>query len=413
MVRHDVEIGHPLFGKMARCPNNPQSQDEQLLNRLRRTGNLEAFKEKSFDNFTINEMHKPIERESLVYALMSAKRFAEQLDGWLLLEGSYGCGKTHLAAAVANARLDKGDNVLFITAPDLLDHLRSAYAPNSESGYDDLFDRVRNVGLLILDDLGVENPSPWAQEKLFQLLNHRYTKNLATIITTNNDIDRLDPRIRSRLLDVELVTRIKVVAPDYRSLSLNQQTQLQTSLNKYLSYTFSTFDVENHLMPQERDGLYKAVNTAWQYANSPQGWAILYGTYGSGKTHLAASIGHRRLEMGDDVMFITVPDLMDYLRVSFSPNSSVSFEKRFNDVKNISFLILDDLNTETASNWAREKLFQLLDFRYVAQLPTVITTSKALDEIDERIQTRLLDDRICAHLVITARPYTVRRRERL
>ncbi len=162
MVRHDVEVGHPLFGKMARCPNNPQAHDEQLLNRLRRTGNLEAFKDKTFDNFTINEMHKPIERESLVHALMSAKRFAEQVDGWLLLEGSYGCGKTHLAAAVANTRLAQGDNVLFITAPDLLDHLRSAYAPNSESGYDDLFDRVRNVGLLILDDLGVENPSPWA-----------------------------------------------------------------------------------------------------------------------------------------------------------------------------------------------------------------------------------------------------------
>lgn len=411
-MRYDVEVGHPLFGKMTRCPNNPQAHDEKLLGRLRRTGNLEAFKDKIFDNFTINEMHKPNERESLLFALMSAKRFAEQMDGWLLLEGTYGSGKTHLAAAVANARLSKGDHVLFITAPDLLDHLRSAYAPNSESGYDDLFDRVRNVALLILDDLGVENPSPWAQEKLFQLLNHRYSNQLATIITTNNDVDRLDPRIRSRLLDVELVTRIKVIAPDYRSLSQNQQTQLQTSLNKYLSYTFGTFDVENNLTSKEQDGIYKAVNSAWQYANSPQGWFVLYGTYGTGKTHLAAAVGHRRLEMGDDVMFITIPDLMDYLRVSFSPNSPVSFEQRFNDVKNVSFLILDDFSTDTSSNWAKEKLFQLLDFRYVAQLPTVITTSKTLDDLDERIQTRLLDDRLCVHTIITARPYTIRRRDR-
>lgn len=411
-MRYAVEVGHPLFGKLERCPNNPQSQDEQLLNRLRRTGNLEAFRDKAFDNFTINDMHKPNERESLLFALMSAQRFAQNMDGWLLLEGTYGSGKTHLAAAVANARLGKGDHVLFITAPDLLDHLRSAYAPNSESGYDDLFDRVRNVSLLILDDLGVENPSPWAQEKLFQLLNHRYTNHLATIITTNNDVDRLDPRIRSRLLDVELVTRIKVVAPDYRSLSLNQQTQLQTSLNKYLNYTFKSFDIENNVTANERDGLYEVVNSAWQYANDPQGWLVLYGTYGAGKTHIAAAIGHRRLEMGDDVMFIGIPDLMDYLRVSFSPNSPVTFEQRFNDVKNISFLILDDLSTDSASNWAREKLFQILDYRYVAQLPTVITSSKSIDELDERIQTRLLDDRLCAHFVIKARPYTIRRRER-
>ena len=43
------------------------------------------------------------------------------------LEGAYGCGKTHLAAAVGNYRLEKGDQVLFITMPDLLDHLRASF----------------------------------------------------------------------------------------------------------------------------------------------------------------------------------------------------------------------------------------------------------------------------------------------
>ena len=161
-----------------------------------------------------------------------AKAYAQSPEGWLVLEGTYGSGKTHLAAAVANMRLQRDEIVLFITAPDLLDHLRTTYGPTSDVGYDEMFDRLRNVPLLVLDDLGVENPSPWAQEKLFQLLNYRYNLRLPTIITTNTDLDLLDPRIRSRLLDENIIHRVRIAAPDYRTPVQNKQDQL-SSLSLY------------------------------------------------------------------------------------------------------------------------------------------------------------------------------------
>ncbi|MGV2438022.1 MAG UNVERIFIED_CONTAM: ATP-binding protein [Anaerolineae bacterium] len=67
--------------------------------------------------------------------------------------------RTHLAAAIGNTRLDHGDVVLFLTAPDLLDHLRSTFGEQAGESYDALFERIRTTHLLILDDLGVENPS--------------------------------------------------------------------------------------------------------------------------------------------------------------------------------------------------------------------------------------------------------------
>ncbi len=119
--------------------------------------------------------------------------------GWFILVGPSGSGKTYLAAAIANERIKQGQPAFFQTVPEFLDHLRSAFAPGSEMPYDELFEKVCNTPLLILDDLGVQASTPWAKEKLDQLLNHRYIHELPTVITTSTPIDELDERIRTRL----------------------------------------------------------------------------------------------------------------------------------------------------------------------------------------------------------------------
>jgi DNA replication protein DnaC len=70
----------------------------------------------------------------------------------------------------------------------------------------------------VLDDLGAQQSSPWANEKLFQLLNYRYNSRIPTIITTNNTgLQGVEERIRSRMIDTSLVTRITFEdAIDYR-----------------------------------------------------------------------------------------------------------------------------------------------------------------------------------------------------
>ena len=108
--------------------------------------------------------------------------------------------------------------MLFATVPDLLDHLRAAFAPTSTEVYDQLFAKMREAELLVLDDLGAQQSSPWANEKLFQLLNYRYNSGFPTVITANSQgLQAIDERIRSRLSDASLVYRVTLDrAYDYR-----------------------------------------------------------------------------------------------------------------------------------------------------------------------------------------------------
>lgn len=405
-VRAELPVGHPDFGKLFRCPNYPL--DLARREKLRKLGNLDAFTTKTFETFRTDLPGlTALQRSSLETALQVARAFAGQPDGWLLLEGTYGCGKTHLAAAVGNARLDHEEGVLFITTPDLLDHLRNTFGPSSEVGYDEMFDRVRNAPLLILDDLGVENPSAWAQEKLFQLLNHRYSRHIPTVITTNADINALDPRIRSRLLDEGAIRRVRISAPDYRTPVQSQENEL-ADLSLYRDMTFDQFDVQSNLTPEERANLEKAAAVAWEYAQNPQDWLLFIGGYGAGKTHLAAAIANTVQERGEAVIFVTVADLLDSLRQTYSAGAVISYDRRFQSIRSAPLLILDDLGSEGGSSWAREKLFQIISYRYLARLPTVFTTSRAAEDLDPRVRTRLLDRRRCRAYAITVPAYASR-----
>ena len=111
----------------------------------------------------------------------------------------------------------RGEPALFVVVPDLLDHLRATFNPNSLTPYDKRFDEVRKAPLLVLDDLGTESATPWAEEKLYQLFNYRYNARLPTVITMAKDVD-LKPRLKSLILDVGRCTPFEILAPSYRGL---------------------------------------------------------------------------------------------------------------------------------------------------------------------------------------------------
>jgi len=96
---------------------------------------------------------------------------------------------------------------------------------------------------------------------------------------------------------------------------------------------------------------------------------------------------------------------LDHLRATFSPESTVSYDRRFDEVKTTPLLVLDDLGTQAMTPWVKEKLYQLFNYRYNGGLSTVITTADTLSEIDPRIRSRMLDRRICRIYAITAPPY--------
>jgi DNA replication protein DnaC len=113
--------------------------------------------------------------------------------------------------------------VVFKEVPELLDHLRATYRPDSPVTYDQLFEAVRSAPLLILDDLGTESATEWAREKLYQILNHRYAAKRPTVITMVNSLEETEPRLASRMLDVSLCTICAILAPGYHSAQLAEQ----------------------------------------------------------------------------------------------------------------------------------------------------------------------------------------------
>jgi len=406
-VRTDVPVDHPDFGQLVPCTCHLTRLAEQRMAALRTLSNLEILSRMTFETFNPTVPGLPPDKHvNLRWAFEEASEFAEKPEGWLILKGGYGCGKTHLVAAIANHCIERGQPVLFNTVPDLLDHLRATFAPASPIGYDTRFEDVRTAPVLILDDLGTESNTPWAQEKLFQIFNYRYNARLPTVITTNHELEEIPLRLRSRLVDPDLTRIVSITAPDYRRAGVAQDQSDLSSLRLHVYQTFENFDPRKGELPRdEEENLKRAFDIARDFAQAPHNWLVFTGTYGSGKTHLAAAIANHHTAQGHPALFVVVPDLLDHLRATFNPQSTITFYQQFEEVRRAPLLILDDLGTESATPWAREKLYQIFDYRYNARLPTVITTSTPIEELDPRLATRMLDVSRCTPFAILAPAY--------
>ena len=328
----------------------------------------------------------------------------------MILSGPSGCGKTHLAAAIVNERISSGCPAFYVTTPDLLDHLRSTYNPSSEIPYDEFFEKVRNAPLLVLDDLGVQTGTPWAKEKLDQLLTYRFNSELPTVIVTTIPVEEMDERLHTRLTDSRLC-RLCVLEEEFPSsvYSWSPQFELQKSM------TFANFDWRRiNLPPEQRENLEAAYRLAFDSAKSPEGWLVFMGETGCGKTHLAAAIVNYRYQAGQPALFVVVPEFLDHLRSTFNPESKISYDQLFESVKTAPLLVLDDFGEQSTTPWAREKLYQVLNYRYNARLSTVITTryslQEILDEIESSISSRMVDPKISTPFNITAPDYRGDRR---
>jgi DNA replication protein DnaC len=155
-------------------------------------------------------------------------------------------------------------------------------------------------------------------------------------------------------------------------------------------WDFDTFPVEG--------GKAVAFRMALAYAQaSPQGpvrgaaWRenlLLVGATGTGKTGLAICILKARLEQGLPSLFVSVPDLLDKIRATFDGRGN--YDQLMEAVKAVDLLALDDLGAHHATDWAREKLFQIIGHRHDWLLPTVITSDRPLAELQEIVGRRVL-----------------------
>lgn len=138
-------------------------------------------------------------------ALRAARAWADQVQaggsGSLLLVGSNGRGKTHLAAAAVLELTGSLIPVRFVYVPDFLDDMKQRFGEGGEDATA-FFDRVASVRVLVLDDIGAVKPTGWVEERLGSLIDRRMREALPTLVTTDLSDDELaealGPRIASR-----------------------------------------------------------------------------------------------------------------------------------------------------------------------------------------------------------------------
>lgn len=181
-----------------------------LLRRKENAGITAAMLEYRFDNFNLAYYADYLQsssgstyRQLAEKTLAAAKHFAytaakNQARRGLLFEGDIGVGKTFLAAAIANYLVEHDTDVLFLVVPEFLDQLRFSYQENSNFSESTIVDRARQIPLLVLDDLGAHNFSPWMRNIIFSLINYRLNNLLPCVITTNLKLTEMNETIGYR-----------------------------------------------------------------------------------------------------------------------------------------------------------------------------------------------------------------------
>ena len=186
------------------------SQLKEIAKLTMAAGISKRFMNRMFETFTVTKDNKK--------AYETAKDYAEQYpvtDG-LLITGTCGTGKTHLAVAILHAILDKNYPGLFITVPDLLAEIRKSYNGDQDS---EKIQKVKSAKFLVLDDLGAEKTTDWVQEQLYMIINYRYEYELPTVITSNLDIGQLSQKVGERTTSrlLEMCYGVKLNGEDYRA----------------------------------------------------------------------------------------------------------------------------------------------------------------------------------------------------
>ena len=181
---------------------------------------------KRYDGFHFGNYK--VQNPSQTAALKSAMAFTTEypaVDRGLLLMGSVGVGKTHLAVSILKGLTERGFSCLFYEFGSLLKEIQDSYNPSTRSSELSVLAPVLTADVLVLDELGASKPTDWVRDTMTHIINSRYNEKKFTVFTTNylderpNEReetleDRVGVRVRSRLY--EMCKTVMIVGDDYR-----------------------------------------------------------------------------------------------------------------------------------------------------------------------------------------------------
>lgn len=207
--RHGCECELIEIGKKERA-----AKKEKYLNRIFNQSNVNAsLRDATVNSYTPqNEYQTQVKNTAIEYV----KTFSLDKPKSLILQGSYGTGKSHLAYAIAKAIKQQGYSVAFMHIPMLMERIKATYNRNATETTDELVQLLSSIDLLVLDDVGVEN-TEHTLNKLFSIVDNRVGKN--NIFTTNFSDKELNQnmnwqRINSRMK--QNARTVRVLGDDFR-----------------------------------------------------------------------------------------------------------------------------------------------------------------------------------------------------
>ena len=207
--RHGCDCELIEIGKKERA-----ARKEKYLNRIFNQSNVNA----SLRDATVNSYQPQNEHQvqAKKTAIEYVKTFSVDKPKSLILQGSYGTGKSHIAYAIAKAIKNEGYSVAFMHIPMLMERIKATYNKNAEETTDELVQLLSNIDLLVLDDIGVEN-TEHTLNKLFSIVDNRVGKN--NIYTTNFSDKELNQNMNWQRINSRMkhnARTVKVLGDDYR-----------------------------------------------------------------------------------------------------------------------------------------------------------------------------------------------------
>lgn len=196
--------------KAAKEAEARRKEQERIANRVRKllddSGMGGRFQTRTFERFIVDDENRRAFRAAKRYAdsfslMLPTKDAAGHIvppkkeRNGLFISGTKGTGKTHLAAAIANQLIQGGTPVICMTMIDLLAKIKATFDRGGGASEADILRIYKDVSLLIIDDMGTEQPTDWGLSKIYTIINSRYEAYMPTIITTNYSGEELIHRM--------------------------------------------------------------------------------------------------------------------------------------------------------------------------------------------------------------------------
>ena len=178
--------------------------------------------------------------------------------------------------------------------------------------------------------------------------------------------------------------------------------------SRFLRRTFETFQVtaENETAARACKAYADTFRSKLPEVNPDPGRNGLFimGPKGTGKTHLVAAIANQLMQAGTPVICMTMIDLLDRIKRTYESARQYGEEDSEGDVlnayKDVPLLIIDDIGKEPATEWAVSKIYAIINARYEAYMPTIITTNYTDTDLVRRLTPKDTGDSMTADATV-------------